>query len=65
MIDNSYQNVYFNRCKSYRKAKPTDFDFEFDFSTFETNNPYYPSALEDINQKINRMNSFRRSVDEN
>lgn len=63
LIENSYQNAYFNRCKSYKKAKLSDLDFEFDFSKFDSHNPYYPSALEDINTKINRTNSFWNSID--
>lgn len=62
VIESSYQNAYFNRCKSYRKAKITDITFEFDFSTFDSHNPDYPSALEDINTKITRTNSFWQSV---
>ena len=64
MIEKSYKNVYFKRCKSYKKAKLADITFEFDFSTFESNNPNYPSALEDINTKIRRNNSFWKSLDQ-
>jgi len=62
MIENSYQNIYFNKCKSYKKAKLADLEFEFDFSAFDSHNPYYPSALEDINTKINKTNSFWKSL---
>jgi len=62
MIENSYQNIYFNRCKSYKKVKLADLDFKFDFSTFNSHCPYYPTALEDINTKINKTNSFWKSV---
>ena len=62
MIENSYQNIYFNRCKSYKKAKLADMDFKFDFSTFDSHCPYYPTALEDINTKINKTNSFWKSI---
>ena len=64
IIESSYKNVYFNRCKSYKKAKLADITFEFDFSTFESHNPNYPSALEDINTKIKRTNAFWKSVDQ-
>ncbi|XP_057297437.1 uncharacterized protein LOC130628519 [Hydractinia symbiolongicarpus] len=62
--ESSYQNIYFNRCKSYRKAKISDLDFEFDFSTFDSHSPFYPTALEDINTKINRTNTFYRLISE-
>ena len=62
IIENSYQNIYFDRCKSYKKAKLSDLDFEFDFSLFDSHNPYYPSALQDINTKINKTNSFWKSI---
>ena len=59
----SYQNIYFHRCKSYKKAtKLSDLDFEFDFTMFDSHHPYYPSALEDINTKINKTNSFWKSI---
>lgn len=62
IIENSYQNVYFNRCKSYKKAKLSDFNFEFDFSLFDSHSPYYPTALQDINTKINKTNSFWNKI---
>ena len=62
MIESSYQNIYFTRCKSYRKTKIADLDFEFDFSTFDSHDPYYPSALQDINSKLSRTNGFWKDV---
>ncbi|XP_065654253.1 uncharacterized protein LOC124806876 isoform X1 [Hydra vulgaris] len=58
LIDKSYKNSYFSRCKSFRKFRTVDVDFEFDFSSFETDSPYYPKALEYINAKIIRMNGI-------
>lgn len=64
LIENSYKNIYFDRCKSYRKMKITDFDFEFDFTTFDSHAPFYPTALEDINSKINRTKVFYKIISE-
>lgn len=62
LIENSYKNIYFTRCKSYRKLKLSDLDFKFDFSTFDSKHPNYPNALEDINSKLTRTNSFWNDI---
>lgn len=61
-IKNSSKNVYSKRSKQYRPAKLHELDFEFDFTLFDSNSPYYPNALDDINEKINRDKSFWKAI---
>jgi len=61
-IKNSPKNVYSKRSKQYRPAKLHELDFEFDFTLFDSNSPYYPNALDDINEKINRDKSFWKAI---
>lgn len=46
------------RCKSYKKAKPSEMNKQFDFSLFDSHDPCYPKALTDINEKIERQNAL-------
>ena len=61
-IKNSSKNIYFRKSKKYKPAKLNELNFEFDFSLFNSNCPYYPKALDDINSKINRDRSFWKTI---
>ena len=61
-IKNSPKNTYFKYSKKFKPAKLNELGFQFDFSLFNSNCPYYPKALDDINTKINRDRSFWKAV---
>lgn len=61
-IKNSPKNTYFKYSKKFKPAKLNELGFQFDFSLFNSNCPYYPNALDDINTKINRDRSFWKAV---
>jgi len=57
-----YHNSYFYQCKSYKPIKDVNDNFQFDFASFNSDDPYYPNALDDINSKIFNNNSFWKSL---
>jgi len=57
-----YRNSYFYQCKSYKPLKDLNDNFQFDFTSFNSDDPYYPNALDDINSKIYQNNSFWKSL---
>ena len=61
-IKNSPKNTYFKYSKKFKPAKLNELGFQIDFSLFNSNCPYYPNALDDINTKINRDRSFWKAV---
>ena len=63
-IEETFRNVYFHKSKKFRPAKNDHDEFQFDFSLFDSNNPEYPRALDDINFKLLQTNSFWKNVEQ-
>lgn len=61
-IKNSPKNMYYNKSKKYKPAKPHELNFKFDFSRFDSKCPHYPNALDDINSKIQRDRCFWKAI---
>ena len=61
-VEQAFKNIYFHQSKKFRPAKSCNDEFQFDFSLFDSNDPSYPKALDDINFKLLHTNSFWKNV---
>ena len=61
-VEQPFKNIYFHQSKKFRPAKSGNDEFQFDFSLFDSNDPSYPRALDDINFKLLHTNSFWKNV---